>query len=187
MQMGLLAVLATAVSIAMDAFSVSICVGIADRASKNRVRTALILGAAFGFFQFVMPLLGAKLAGPLSRYLGHCTPWAAVFLIVWVAGKMIWETYRSEGDCSSMSLSVKNVLILAFATSLDALAVGFSIESAGGSACLLATSAGVVTFALSLIGGLFGASLGEKMGEHAQYFGAAVLLMIAARIAYMAL
>ncbi|MDL2298330.1 manganese efflux pump [Synergistaceae bacterium OttesenSCG-928-D05] len=185
MQMGILAVLATAISLAMDAFSVSICIGIAQRGAK--LRTALILGSAFGVFQFFMPLIGAEIAEHLSGFFNSWTPWIAAALIVWVAVKMIWETYKTGGSCPSLDVNTKNVIVLAFATSLDALAVGFSIESAGGSAFLLAGAAGVITFALSMAGGLGGGKMGEKMGQRAQYFGSGVLLCIAARIAYMAL
>lgn len=176
--------MATAVSLAMDAFSVSVCAGLCG---SGRVLTrSLALGSAFGLFQFAMPLLGALIANRISGFFSGWTPWIAAALICWVAIKMIWEA-KNSGSCAVFDLSFKNILILAFATSLDALAVGFSIESAGGSALLLAAAAGIVTFALSFAGSAAGEKLGSKAGERGQYIGGAVLLAIAARIVWSAI
>ena len=100
---------------------------------------------------------------------------------------MIKEAYKGEDSDSCMVITFKNVIILAFATSLDALAVGFSVSSTGGSAWLLAAAAGVITFALSFVGAAAGKALGEKVGRRAEYFGGSVLLIIAANIIYQAL
>ncbi|MEG1824238.1 MAG: manganese efflux pump MntP family protein [Cloacibacillus sp.] len=178
-----LAVTATAASIAMDAFSVSICLGLCHEHLTKR--EALILGTAFGGFQFFMPLLGGQIAQHTSGVFGSWTPWMAAALIVWVAIGMIREAGKQDGCANScMTVTVKNVILLAFATSLDALAVGFSIESTGGSAWRLSVIAGVITFALSVIGALVGKRLGERFGKNAEYFGGAVLLLIAAKIIF---
>lgn len=177
----LLSVLATAVSLAMDAFSVSICIGLCQE--NLRGRDALALGGAFGFFQFLMPLVGAKAAEHLKGFLNAWTPWIASALIVWVAVNMFREAYENDDSkASHMSVTFRNVVVLAFATSLDALAVGFSIRSTGGSAWLLAAAAGVVTFVLPIVGALGGKALGQKVGQRAEYLGGAVLLLIAVRI-----
>ena len=141
-----IATAATGASLAMDAFSVSICIGLChDRISAKNVLT---VGGAFGFFQFFMPLLGGVIAGGLSGFFSTWTPWIAAALIVWVAVNMIREAASGgEDDCSSMTITLKSMTVLSFATSLDALAVGFSIESTGGSAMSLAVLAGIITFA----------------------------------------
>ena len=143
-----IATAATGASLAMDAFSVSICIGLChDRISAKNVLT---VGGAFGFFQFFMPLLGGVIAGGLSGFFSTWTPWIAAALIVWVAVNMIREAASGgEDDCSSMTITLRSMTVLSFATSLDALAVGFSIESTGGSAMSLAVLAGIITFALS--------------------------------------
>lgn len=169
----------------MDAFSVSICLGLCHEDFKKR--DGLILGCAFGFFQFFMPIVGAEIAEHLSGYFDTWTPWIAAALITWVGVNMIKEAYQGADDNSCMSITFKNVIILAFATSLDALAVGFSIQSTGGSAYKLAAAAGIITFLLSIIGALGGRMLGKKAGERAEYFGGAVLLLIAANIIYKAI
>ena len=163
-----IATAATGASLAMDAFSVSICIGLChDRISAKNVLT---VGGAFGFFQFFMPLLGGVIAGGLSGFFSTWTPWIAAALIVWVAVNMIREAASGgEDDCS------------------DALAVGFSIESTGGSAMSLAVLAGIITFALSAAGTIAGKKVGSHFGRKAEYVGGGVLLIIAARIILQAL
>ena len=188
-----IATAATGASLAMDAFSVSICIGLChDRISAKNVLT---VGGAFGFFQFFMPLLGGVIAGGLSGFFSTWTPWIAAALIVWVAVNMIREAASGgEDDCSSMTITLKSMTItlksmtvLSFATSLDALAVGFSIESTGGSAMSLAVLAGIITFALSAAGTIAGKKVGSHFGRKAEYVGGGVLLIIAARIILQAL
>ena len=172
---------ATAASLAMDAFSVSICIGLCR--GRLLLREALILGCAFGFFQFFMPLAGGEAGEHLSAFLDNkWTPWIAATLIIWVAANMIRDAGGREERESYMSVTPKNVAILAFATSLDALAVGFSISSTGGSALLLALLAGAITFSLSFFGALAGKRLGARFGKKAEYVGGGVLLAIAAKI-----
>ncbi len=181
-----IATAATGASLAMDAFSVSICIGLChDRISAKKVLT---VGGAFGLFQFFMPLLGGVIAGGLSGFFSTWTPWIAAALIVWVAVNMIREAAGGgEEDCSSMTITLRSMTLLSFATSLDALAVGFSIESTGGSALSLAVLAGIITFALSATGTLVGKKLGSRFGRKAEYAGGGVLLVIAARIILQAI
>lgn len=181
MGMSFFVIQATASSLAMDAFSISVCVGLASPCSK--LKNGLIMGCVFGLFQFLMPLAGAFLAGSLTGFLNSWAQWIAALLIVFVAIKVIVETYKQGPSCQALEVNAKNMLVIGLATSLDALAVGFSIKSAGGSALLLAVSAGIITFALSLLGSLGGGVFGEKIGYRAQYLGGAVLLLIAAKIA----
>ncbi len=174
-------ILATAASLAMDAFSVSICLGLCH--GNLRMRQAIILGGTFGFFQFFMPLLGAEIAEHLSGFFDIWTPWIAAGLIIWVALNMIKDAYSGEDKTNScMDITLHNVIIMAFATSLDALAVGFSISSTGGSAWELAIYAGIITFALSVFGGIAGKMIGERVGRRAEYLGGGVLILIAIRI-----
>lgn len=177
-----IAAAATGASLAMDAFSVSICIGLChERISAKNVLT---VGGAFGIFQFFMPLAGGEIAEHLSGFFNSWTPWLAAALIVWVAVNMIREARKESGEECCMTITLKSMTVLSFATSLDALAVGFSIESTGGSAMSLAVLAGVITFALSATGTLVGKKLGSHFGRKAEYAGGAVLLVIALRIIY---
>lgn len=179
--MNLPAIIATAASLAMDSFSISICIGLAGRTAK--IRNGLAAGAVFGLFQFIMPLVGAAVASQATAVLGDWAAWVASGMVACVALKMIYETFRNRDSRPASSLSAGNLLMLGLATSIDALAVGFSIKSAGGSAALLALSAGIITFILSLLGCVGGMALGTKNGARAHYLGGAVLLIIAANIA----
>lgn len=179
--MNLPAIIATAASLAMDAFSISICIGLTGQAAK--IRNGLAAGAVFGLFQFIMPLVGAAAAGQVAEVLGDWAARVASGLIACVSLKMIYESLRSKDRHPALSLSSGNLLMLGLATSIDALAVGFSIKSAGGSAALLALSAGIITFILSLLGCVGGMALGAKNGARAHYLGGVVLLVIAAYIA----
>lgn len=177
--------LATAASIAMDAFSVSVCMGICH--GDLNQRDALTLGGAFGISQFGMPLIGAMLASNITGFLNSRAPLIGAALIVLVALNMIREAYfRKDKTNSCMKITFINVFILAFATSLDALIVGFSIKSSGGSALLLAFSAGVITFLLSFLGALGGKKLGERIGTYAEYSGGFVLILVALNILFKA-
>ena len=177
------ALTATAASLAMDAFSVSICLGLCHE--KLSHREALLLGLTCGLFQFLMPLAGGELADHLTGLFDSWTPWIAAALIIWVAVNMIREAGSSQDKTRScMTFTLKNVLVLAFATSLDALAVGFSIEITGGSAFTLAVLAGIITFVLSTLGALLGKKLGQHFGQKAEYFGGVVLLIIAAKVIF---
>lgn len=181
----ILAVTASAASLAMDAFSVSICMGLCHNGLSKK--DALTLGCAFGGFQFAMPLIGGEIAEHLSGFFDIWTPWIAAALILWVAFNMIKEAREEDAAKTCMNITFRSVLTLALATSLDALAVGFSIESTGGSAWLLAVLAGVITFALSVFGALVGEKLGERFGQNAEYLGGGVLILIAVKIIWGAL
>lgn len=171
---------ATAASLAMDAFSVSICIGLCHE--KLTLRQALIPASAFGIFQFFMPLTGGEIAEHMGNFFGNWTPWVAAALIVWVAVNMIREAHSDSGEEEFMAITASSITVLAFATSLDALAVGFSIKSMGGSALRLATLAGIITFTLSFIGALIGKKLGSRFGRNSEYVGGGVLLLIAIKI-----
>lgn len=173
---------AAAAALAMDAFSVSICIGLCHE--KLSLRDALTLGGAFGVFQFLMPLAGGAAAGSIGALLGRYAPWAAAILITWVAVNMIREAGSGGGHGKKplMSVTLRNVVILAFATSLDALAAGFSVKLTGGSVLLLAVLAGIITFSLSFSGCIAGKKLGAGLSKKAEYLGGAVLLAIALQI-----
>lgn len=176
-----LRIIASAASLAMDAFSVSICVGLCHNGLSPR--QGFSLSGAFGAFQFAMPLAGAWISSRLTGFFDGFTPWVSAALILWVALSMIKEARGGIGKTQScMLISFKNIVVLAFATSLDALAVGFSMSITGTAAPKLAIAAGLITFLLSLLGAMSGGKIGEKTGDRAEYFGGAVLSLIALKI-----
>lgn len=184
----MLAYIIAGFALAMDAFAVSVSAGIcvADLRFKYALRTAF----AFGLFQFAMPLLGYALGTGFAGAIRGWDHWLAFGLLALVGAKMIKESFgiRDEASCSEDDLKKKNVLdlrtllVLAVATSLDALAVGVSYSVIGAPIWLAAGIIGVVTFALCLIGCEFGKRIGARFERWAEVAGGLALIGIGAKI-----
>jgi putative Mn2+ efflux pump MntP len=175
-------------ALAMDAFAVSVSAGIC--VAELRFRHALRTAFAFGFFQFAMPLLGFFLGSGFAAYIRGWDHWLAFGLLALVGAKMIKESFeiRDEASCSEDDLKKKNVLdlrtllVLAVATSIDALAVGVSYSVIDAPIWLAAGIIGVVTFALCLIGCEFGKRIGARFERWAEVAGGLALIGIGAKI-----
>lgn len=175
-------------ALAMDAFAVSVSAGIC--VADLRFRHALRAAFAFGFFQFAMPLLGFFLGSGFAAYICGWDHWLAFGLLALVGAKMIKESFeiRDEASCSEDDLKKKNVLdprtllVLAVATSIDALAVGVSYSVIGAPIWLAAGIIGVVTFALCLVGCEFGKRIGARFERWAEVAGGLALIGIGAKI-----
>jgi putative Mn2+ efflux pump MntP len=176
-----------AIGLAMDAFAVSVSSGICIPNLKPRYSFRAAL--AFGLFQFGMPVLG-WLAGEAFRSLIQgFDHWIAFILLAFVGGKMALEGLKKkdEGACEEPDsrrsiLDLGGLLVLAVATSIDALAVGLSYSVIGTPILLPATIIGVVTFLLSLVGCEFGKRIGAKFERWAELVGGLVLIGIGAKI-----
>jgi putative Mn2+ efflux pump MntP len=185
----LLTYLLVAVSLAMDAFAVSISAGICipDLKPRHALRTAL----AFGAFQFLMPVIGWLLGGAFRSFIQGFDHWLAFALLVMVGGKMLLEAWKmgkpeaceDEEKSAARILNLGGLLVLAVATSIDALAVGLSYSIIGSPILLPAVVIGVVTFALSLVGCEFGKRIGARFERWATFAGGLVLIGIGVKIA----
>ena len=170
-----------AVGLAMDAFAVAISGGATLR--EGRGRWALIIGALFGGLQAGMPLLGWLGGAALASFAAAYASWIAFFLLVLIGGRMIVESVRGEGEGVQFAGgSVSVLLLLAVATSIDALAVGATFAVLDAPILLPAAIIGVVTFALSAVGVLVGNSFGRALGGKAGILGGVILIAIGARI-----
>jgi putative Mn2+ efflux pump MntP len=179
--MGFWTVFVIAVGLSMDAFAVSVANGC--RIKRVTLRDALWSGWWFGGFQMLMPVLG-WLGGLVLRDLiqsfGH---WVAFGLLVFVGGKMLVEAVRGgkhEGEAERRS--TRDMLVLAIATSIDALAVGLSLSILRVSIWWPALLIGLVTFAFSLTGTLLGCTIGKLVKGKAEIVGGLVLIVIGIRI-----
>ena len=186
-------ILLIAVSLSMDAFAVSVS---SAACSKNLSRAHMLRAAfAFGLFQFLMPLAGWFLGAAFAGLIGAFDHWIAFALLALVGGKMLIESVEEfrkspeEASCPSgeeaqkRDLSSKRVvLILAVATSIDALAVGMSFSVIGRPAFQPSIVIGSVTFILCSFGFFFGKRIGCLLGRWAQLAGGIVLVGIGARI-----
>ena len=176
-----------AVGLAMDCFAVSIASGIILK--RTMWRPMLIMAFAFGLFQAIMPLLGWIGASFFSHMIENFDHWIAFGILVFLGGRMFIESFKDE-DCKQEfdPTSLKVVLALAVATSIDALAVGVSFAFLGikdFSAILSPILIiGFVSFALSVIGLLFGirCHCGIARKLHAERWGGIILIIIGTKI-----
>ena len=175
----MLQVFLIAVSLAMDAFAVSISTGIS--LPGFHWRHAVKMGLWFGAFQFFMPLLGWSLGTSVKSYIESVDHWIAFGLLVFIGGRMVWETFHGSGEAAA-DLSVGRLAMLALATSIDALAVGVSMAFMPGNILVSSAVIGAVAFVLSVAGGLLGKRLGSLFQRSAQVLGGLVLIGIGVKI-----
>ena len=175
-------ILLIAVSLALDAFAVSVSSGIAIPGFGWR--QAAKMGLWFGAFQFGMPLAGWLLGSGVSRYIETVDHWVAFGLLALIGGRMAWDALRSGGgeEEAPEDLSPRRLCLLAIATSIDALAVGVSMAFMTVSILFSAAVIGVVAFVLSVVGGLLGRKLGNLFQRWAQLAGGLVLIGIGVKI-----
>ena len=124
--MNYLLVITYGISLSMDAFAVAICKGIA--LGKAKWRDAIKVGLYFGFFQGLMPLIGYFLANTFREYIEAFDHWVAFVLLVFIGINMIKESFSDEKEGSDDALCFKKMIVMAFATSVDALAVGIAFS-----------------------------------------------------------
>ena len=170
-----------AASLAADAFAVAISMGLS--AQKASFRDAVRVGLFFGGFQALMPLLGYLAGSTVSAVIERYDHWIAFGLLVFIGGRMLWESARGTEEGGQPSLgALRKLLVLSIATSIDALAVGVSLAVLRENIWVNAAWIGCVTFALSTLGVLAGRRLGRRMQRCATVAGGLVLIFIGAKI-----
>ena len=183
--MTLLEILLIGIGLSMDAFAVAICKGLAMPDKVDR-KGALLIALYFGVFQAVMPALGWLLGSQFARYVTRMAPWIAFVLLAWIGGSMIRESLsKEEKEEEEMgAVSHKELLVLAVATSIDALAVGVTFSmlelavSIGAAVALI----GCTTFVISLGGVYVGNVFGARYKGKAEFVGGAILILIGVKI-----
>jgi len=165
-----------ALALAMDAFAVSVCMGIELKEFKTK--HALTLGAYFGAFQFIMPVIGYYLGIGIHGIIVKYDHWVAFALLTFIGIKMIIEAFEKKENKSPSSMETKTMLTLAVATSIDALIIGVTFALTGGELWLPAVIIGVIAFVLSAAGGFIGRKIGSVFGKWANIAGGAVLIAI---------
>ena len=147
--MGIIEVLLIGIGLAMDAFAVSICKGLWVK--KLNLKKAIIIGLYFGIFQAVMPIIGFFLGKGFEDLVIQIDHWIAFFLLLFIGANMIKEVFKKEEDIND-DISFKTMIILAVATSIDALACGITFAFLGVNIWFSALLIGIITFAISIIG-----------------------------------
>ena len=185
--MSVFEIILMAVALAMDAFAVAICKGLAT--DKAGLKHMLVVGAWFGAFQALMPFIGCTVGAAFLSYIEAIDHWIAFVLLGFIGGNMIREALsREEGcdcECEDASLAPKVMLTMAIATSIDALAagVGMSVDLKGMGQILFAVvMVGVITFVLSAIGVKIGNVFGSKYKFIAELSGGIVLVGMGIKI-----
>lgn len=170
-----------AVGLSMDAFAVSICKGLATK--KVGVKHMLIVGLWFGGFQALMPLIGYFLGSTFEEYITRFDHWVAFVLLALIGGNMIRGALSGEEEKANDSLGVREMLTLAVATSIDALAVGVTFALLPGVNIAAAVSfIGVITFVISAAGIKVGNAFGTKCKSKAELAGGVILILIGLKI-----
>lgn len=172
-----------AVGLSMDAFAVALCKGL--NMHKLNYRHAAIIALFFGGFQALMPMIGWVLGSQFDQYISSFDHWIAFILLAFVGGKMLIEGIKNneEDDCSCDDrLEFKELLILAVATSIDALAVGISFAFLEVHILPASLLIGITTFSFSFAGVIIGNRFGNKFENKAEIVGGIVLILIGLKI-----
>jgi len=173
----MLEVLLLAVALAMDAFAVSIGLG-SKEDKKNLSALALKAGCWFGIFQGLMPLIGYLGGKGILGWIEAFAPWIAFGLLLLIGGKMIYESFCEGVQENIVQLTHRVMLMLAIATSIDAMAAGFSLTLLDVNALLACLIIAVTTFIFSWIGVYIGHRSGTWLESKAELFGGVVLILI---------
>lgn len=178
--MGLLELFLIAVGLSMDAFAVSVCKGLS--LGKIKVKHMVIAGLWFGGFQGLMPALGYFFGSFFTEFITAFSHWIAFGLLLLIGGNMIKEALGGDEEELDASMTVKSMLLLAVATSIDALAVGVSFAFMQVDIFWAVLFIGVITFILSAVGVKVGSIFGTKYKSKAELAGGAVLIIIGLKI-----
>lgn len=184
--MDILTLILTSAGLAMDAFSVSVSSGIFLK--KIKFKNALKIGLFFGFFQFLMPCIGWLLGCSFQNIVEVYAPWIAFLLLGFIGGKMLHEATHPKIEEMKNPLDNKVLLILAIATSIDALAVGIPFArydffgQLGYCAFSNSIVIGIVSLVLSTIGVYIGNKCGDLFGNKAEIAGGIVLIAVGIKI-----
>lgn len=172
------------VGLSMDAFAVSVCKGLNMRGKVNLKHTGVI-AVFFGGFQALMPLIGYFLGIGFEKYITKIDHWIAFLLLGFIGGKMIVEAikeWNAEDKQEEDKLDIKELTILAVATSIDALAVGITFAFLNVNIWSAISVIGVTTFALSVVGVVIGNKFGSRYKNKAELAGGIILVLMGLKI-----
>lgn len=178
--MSLVELFIIAVGLSMDAFAVSICKGLS--LARMNWKNAAVVGIYFGGFQAVMPFFGYILGSQFKNSITSIDHWIAFILLGIIGFNMIRESMNKEEESCDASLAPGNMILLAIATSIDALAVGVTFAFLQVSIIPAVTFIGITTFTLALTGVKVGNVFGCKYKSKAEYAGGLILILMGINI-----
>ena len=182
--MNFITILLTAVGLSMDAFAVSLTIGL-DVDKDKQKKAALMSGLYFGGFQALMPVIGYLLGVKFTKYIESVDHWIAFVLLAVIGVNMIREALSGDDDKEEMPadyLNHKKFVVLAIATSIDALAVGVSFAFLSVNIISSAVTIGITTFLFSVAAVVIGKKIGEIIKNKAEILGGVILIIIGIKI-----
>ena len=183
--MGIAELILTAIGLSMDAFAAAICKGL--NMQKLNHKQAAIIALFFGGFQGLMPFIGWVLGKQFEAYITDFDHWIAFVLLSFIGGKMVLEAFKKddECDCCDTGFDVKDVFMLAIATSIDALAVGITFATLKmqlAETVFAVILIAAVTFGFSYGGVAIGNRFGVRFKSKAEFAGGVILVLIGVKI-----
>ena len=177
-------IILTGVGLSMDAFAIALSKGLSM--GRFRPRESAVIGLFFGAAQALMPLLGYFLGSRFASYIQKVDYLVAFSLLAFIGGKMIWDTLRGEEQKKEgrveKAMDIKELFVLAVATSIDALAVGVAFSFQEVNILPAALIIGLTTFLISFFGAAMGSRFGQRLEKKAPLLGGAVLILIGVKI-----
>ncbi len=168
------------IGLAMDAFAVSICKGLSMK--KINYKKTIIIALYFGIFQAIMPVIGYFLGTTFESLVTQIDHWIAFILLGIIGINMIKEAFSKESENCNDKVDFKTMILLAIATSIDALAVGITFAFLKTEILSAVTMIGIITFILSLIGVKIGNKFGDKHEKNAEILGGIILILMGIKI-----
>jgi putative Mn2+ efflux pump MntP len=183
--MGIVELFLIAVGLSMDAFAVSVCKGLGMK--RINFKVAVVLALFFGGFQALMPVIGWALGSQFLWLISPIDHWIAFILLAIIGGKMLWVAFHDDEDDSDDSsdanvIDLGEYLMLAIATSIDALAMGISFAALSVNIVAAASFIGVITFVLTVAGVAVGHFFGVRYEKPATIVGGVVLILIGLKV-----
>lgn len=178
--MGILGIALIGIGLAMDAFAVSVCKGLSMK--KMNWKKTIIIGTYFGAFQAIMPLIGYFLGIGFQDKVTSIDHWIAFVLLLIIGINMIKEALAGEEEGKNDNVNFKEMIVLAIATSIDALAIGITFAFLEINIFLAIGIIGIITFIISIIGVKIGNVFGNKYEKGAQIVGGVILILMGIKI-----
>lgn len=178
--MGIIELVILSIGLAMDAFAVAVCKGLSM--AKMKWKNAIIIGLYFGFFQGFMPVIGYLLGVNFQEKISSIDHWIAFILLGIIGINMLKEAISKDCEKQNDSVKFKDMIVLAIATSIDALAIGITFAFLKVNVVLAVSLIGVITFTISVAGVKIGNIFGDKYEKKAEFAGGLILILLGAKI-----
>lgn len=194
--MNIFEIILISIGLGMDAMSVAICKGLAMK--KFDVKKTLIIALYFGIFQFLMPVIGFFIGARFEKIIDNVSHWIAFAILAVIGINMIRECFKKEDKNENKiekdndkdndnkeendKVDFKTMIVLAIATSIDALVVGISFAMMKVNIWTSSTIIGIITFLMSIVGALIGKLFKEKLKIKPELLGGIILILIGIKI-----